>query len=410
MADVDQDGHPTHAQDGELEEDEEWLDPVDVDALPDGSRTTFVGGAFSSFKSLTSLLEATNHPLRAGDKVVVLPGTYDQDAILDTHTHRGVTIVGDAASDVSAVVFTGQLALQQSAQANAAAAAAPPPTDDTDDGAPKAPPAPLAIGHMTFLSGAILAELSDADVSDCVFGGRHIPQLADKDASLPARMVACHGFSVVRLTRCKIWGFQLSAVYGFPYSRVTASQCDIIGADRPPAKVQEAHTYRRKLVVEAAASAAPTGVPATCEVEVGVELDNAEMTFRECTISNCNIGLLVRDASKKSTLEKSVIAQIATVGILLEAGACMSIRGNKVKHCGRECLVLGNKAHPIIRDNVFVGDVRLKAEAVTTGVCDNVLALNGKLLEGQQIFSRRGFTTIATDPTAPKVKKSASAA
>ena len=401
MADDERDEEMRPEEEEEEEDEEAWAEPVVLDDLPVGNTTTFVGG----FSPIKALPDAVGLWKNKDDRLIVLAGKYEADVSPDSNAHQGLVVQGDATAEASAVVFTGLL------DVGATAGAKPPGTDaenaadeaeehdeDGEQAAPPQPPRPLTIGHMTFLGGAVFSETSDATIDDCIFGGMFVD---DANERVP-RTVRCHGLSTVRLNKCTAYGMERSAVYCYPHARATFTDCTMIGAKKPPPPPPESERRRKRVV---AAPVPPPAVPTACECEVGVHIDNAEAKFVGCVVNNFTIGYAFNDKCAGTTVEGSTVTEIATVAFLLGAGTSPAVRGNAAKLCGRECVVIGAKAHPTMRNNVFVGDARLKDGAVVTGICDNVLGLNGQLFVEGQRFNVKGFTVVAKDPTLVKPKK-----
>jgi hypothetical protein len=90
MADVDDE---TGSQEGnqQYEEEDVWEDPVeDVDTMEDGPRTIIVGGS-SRVESIDDALERYRGP---GDRIIVMPGTYETGMILDSGKFPRLHIYG----------------------------------------------------------------------------------------------------------------------------------------------------------------------------------------------------------------------------------------------------------------------------------------------------------------------------
>ena len=102
MADEDYEGREGGAVG---EDEEEWVDPVDVEELLPGPTTLFVGG-FSKYKTINDALEAVR---TTNDRIVVLD-SLDGDVIVDTTKFAGVSIVGVAnrANTFSVKPFKGE--------------------------------------------------------------------------------------------------------------------------------------------------------------------------------------------------------------------------------------------------------------------------------------------------------------
>jgi hypothetical protein len=392
MADDEGDVRPP--EEGEEEEDEEaWAEPVSLEGLPHGNSTILVGG----FSPITSLAVALQSWKDKNDQIIVLPGTYDVDVSLDSNQHQGLRINGDASADVSAIVFKGLLDVACTPGGKPPGAQTRAEGDD-DEPAAKEVPRPLTIGHMTFLAGAVFSETSNLCVNDCVFGNIFSSEATER---VP-RTVRVHGLSTVRFDKCTAYGMERSAVYLYPHARATFTSCSFIGARKPPPPPTENERRRRKQV---SAPPPPPAVPTSCECEVGVHVDNASSSFTDCIVNNFSIGFAFNDQCKGTVVEKCTITEMGTVGILLGSSSSPAVRGNTVKLCGRECVVVGSQAHPTMRSNVFVGDARLKDGAVVTGICDNILGLNGQLFTEGQKFTVKGFASVPKDPTLIKPKK-----
>lgn len=408
----------------EGDEDEDWSEPVDVSGLPDGSTTLIVGG-FSAFATPADALASVKYPT---DQLLLLRGEYEGDLCVDSTVHKGVLVAGDATAAPGDVVVRGALRIAYSEPGNnanaeaaaaevAAAAEAAAAEAEADGGAggdgedggagggasrsrgrkkKDVAPKVLTVRRLSFLSGAVFAEQTDADVAECVFGTA---------AGVPAvpRAVRCGGFSTVRVTRCTVFGSGLSAVYCFPASRVRFEGCDITGSEKPAAQGADARKKPKRGYVPPPPP--PPTAPAKCECEVGAQCDNSRAVFLDCRFTNFGIGALVADASKGHTFDRCAFSRLATVGVLFDSGARATMRSSTVKLCGREALVVGAGAHPTLRDNTFVGNVRLKAGAEVTGATDNIVALNGTVFDEGSLFDVKGFTVVSTDPTLVKPKK-----
>lgn len=375
-----------------IEEEEEWTEPVDLAGLVDGPTTTFVGG-FSAIKAVAAGLARVTQP---GDAVVVLPGSYEGDVALDTTKLRGVEVRGDAGSARGDVVIRGRLVLEFSSPTAAAPKEAAAEGED-DDAARKAEPAKLLrVSHLAFLGGGMYNAQTAADVSDCVFGSADRSTVVD-------HCLATHGFSTVTTSDSVVFGTAKSAIYCFPRSRVVFERCDFVGATTPQPLADGERKVRKRGA--APPPPAPPTTPSKCECDVGIYLDDGSARFVSCAVKKFDVGVLTNDTCPKSSLERISVSLISTVGVLCETNAATTIRGCVVKMCGRECLVLGDAAHPTVRDNIFVGDVRLKRGCVATGVTDNTVALSGKVLVEDETFHVKGLTVVAHDPTLPKVKK-----
>ncbi len=129
------------------------------------------------------------------------------------------------------------------------------------------------------------------------------------------------------------------------------------------------------------------------------------MKFKYCIVELFGIGVVLNDKCQGTVIEKTTITEIGTVGVLFNPGCVAAMRNSSVKLCGRECVVVGTKAHPSLRANIFVGDARLKEGSVGSGISDNILGLNGKLFVDGSQFTVKGFTTVPKDPTIVKPKK-----
>uniref|UniRef100_A0A7S1PL20 Right handed beta helix domain-containing protein n=1 Tax=Neobodo designis TaxID=312471 RepID=A0A7S1PL20_NEODS len=400
MADDERDEEMRPEEEEEEEDEEAWAEPVSLEGLPVGNTTTFVGG-FSTVKNLSDALAAWKNK---DDRIIVLPGTYDADVSLDANGHQGLVLQGDATAEPSAIVFKGLLDVAATAGAKPPGSDAMPAEEeeaedeDGENAAAKQPPRPLTLGRMAFLGGAVFSETADADINECVFGSAFVD---DAHERVP-RTVRCHGLSTVRVNKCTCYGMERSAVYCYPHARATFTDCTFVGAKKPPPPPPEHERRRRRLV---AAPPPPPSVPESCECEVGVHMDDSQAKFVGCVVNNFTIGFAFNDKCAGTTVENCTVTEIATVAFLLGSGTCPAVRGNSAKLCGRECVVVGGKAHPTMRNNVFVGDARLKDGAVVTGICDNVLGLNGQLIAEGQRYTVKGFTSVPKDPTLVKPKK-----
>lgn len=383
----------------EVEDEEEWTEPVELEGLDDGHTTTFLGG-FSPIRTMTDALTRIK---RKNDQIIVLSGTYDTGVTLDSTLHDGLRFFGDAQASVEDIVFRGTLEIQYTVPEKKDA---PPPTEEEDESGKKKvpePPRPLTIGHMTFLSGVVAQELTNAHVLDVTFGQRYVHPPANEEEEIASRLVRCHGLSTSTFEECTVFGVQTSAVYCFPYSRVTFSKCTFQSAEQPPPPAPT-ETRKKKKVVRP-----PTPPPAVptreAECEVGIQCDDAQATFNGCTLRGFDIGIVFSGKCKGTKVERCKISEILTVGILFGKGASAAVRNNVVKLCGRETVVVSAEAHPILRDNILVGDARVARGAVGTGICDNILGLNGQLFDEEKLFTLKGFRTVEKDPSIVKPKK-----
>lgn len=378
----------------EEEEEEDWSEPIPVDDMPAGNTTTFVGG----FSPVTTVTAALANIRDKDDQVIVLPGKYETDVSLDSTTNDGLRFLGDANSQPGDIVFTGLLDVAYSVPA--AAQNDEPAADEDEDGPkkPAEPPRPLTIRGMTFLAGAVFSELTQGAVDNCVFGHMYV----EADGESVPRTVRCHGLSTVAFNGCRAYGSERSAVYCFPHARNTFVGCSFIGAEKPPPPPPVEKRKRRPV---APPPPPPPSVPATCECEVGVQCDDATAKFTDCIVNRFNIGMYCSAACKGAVIEQCSVSEIATVGILLGDECNATVRKATVKLCGRECIVVGAGAHPTLRENVLVGDVRLKRGAVASGASDNILGLNGNIIDEGGRFTVKGFTSVAKDPSLVKPKK-----
>jgi hypothetical protein len=208
----------------EVEDDEDWTEPVDLEGLEDGF-STFLVGRFSKHATVASAVAEVKHK---EDRVLVLAGEYRGDVALDSTVNHGLRISGDATVDASAVVFKGLLDVQYSKMEARAEETAG--DDDEDKPAEAAPVVPLTLTHMTFESGGVFTELTDADVTDVVFGAA---VSSTSSAEEVPRTVRCHGLSTVRFNQCHIYGMGRSAVYCYPHARCAFTDCKVLGAKRP---------------------------------------------------------------------------------------------------------------------------------------------------------------------------------
>jgi len=396
------------------EEEEAWEEPAEVDGLPDGNTTTFVGG----FSPVTSVAEALTRLKHRDDQIVVLPGTYETGVKLDATAHAGLRFLGSAVgynaaegpTTSAAVVFKGPLEIEYSIPEQKREE---PAADDDDDGKPKGPgepPRPLTIGHMTFLKGVVTKELAHARVHNVVFGERYVtatpgtPGAPGAATEEEPTWVQCRGLSTTVFEDCHVYGQRNSAVYCYPHSRVVFNGCVIEAAQRPPPPPPPEARGKKKKIVRPPTP--PPAVPAEAsECEVGVHCDDASAKFTGCTIRGFDIGACLNDVCKGTTFERCTVSEIYTVGFLLSNGASAAIRKNVVKLCGRETVVVGERCHPTLRDNILVGNARVARGAVATGICDNVLGLGGQAWNEEGQFVLKGFRTVDNDPSIVKPKK-----
>ena len=395
------------------EEEEQWEEPAELEGLPDGHTTTFVGG----FSPITSVNEALSRLKHRDDQVVVLPGTYETGVKLDATAHDGLRFLGsavghnvaDGPTNAGAVCFTGALEIEYSIPEKKEETA---PADEDEEGAAKAvnpePPRPLTVGHMTFLKGVVTKELAHAHVKDVVFGDRYVKEAGSRsqvgvdDDEFP--WVQCRGLSTTVFEECAVFGQRNSAVYCYPHTRVVFKNCQIQPAQVPPPPPAEAARGKKKKVVRA-----PTPPPAvpeeSAECEVGVHCDDASAKFIDCAVEGFDIGVCLHDACKGTTFDKCNVARCYTVGFLLTNGVKAAVRNCVAKLCGRETVVVGDKCHPTLRDNILVGNVRVARGAVGTGISDNVLGLGGQVLDEDGLYTLKGFRTVDKDPSIVKPKK-----
>jgi hypothetical protein len=410
MADEDHEGNAP-----EGDEEEEWTEPVDLSELSDGHTTTIVGG----FSSVTSINAALLLVKSTKDRIMITKGVYDGDVTIDSTKWKGLSVTAEEGCTTNDVKVQGKLVLDWSVpppkkddeEEPEPEAAAPPPAQDGEaaegeDGEAAAAaaaarkkaslqPKLLTISGITFFGGAEVNAQTEADVVSCVFGSKTA-------AVVQPHTVVTHAFSAVTFRRCQIYGTQRSAIYGFPRTKAQFDRCDVIGAEKPPANAVAVVKPKRGYVPP---PPPPPVAPEKCECEIGAFCDNSNSVFRECTFSHFDLGILTRDTCKGLTFERCALSLIASVGVMIDAKSNPILRNCAVKLCKRECVVVGAEAHPTLRDNIFVGDVRLKRGAVATGISGNTLALNGKLWDDDGTFAVKGFTSVENDPTAPKPKK-----
>lgn len=392
---------------------EEWTEPVDVSALGnDGPTTVFVGG-FSTLRSAKEGLSAVTY---RDDAIVVLPGTYEGDVVVDSTFYDGVNIRGEGS-----VTFTGRLVVDYTsfnpdrvlqlpqlgegeevaapaADGEEGGAAEEPVEEEGEEGAKKTEPArPLALtlGNMTFLGGLLAEGLSKGYIDDCVFGEPVV------ENSSVIHCCTAKALTTVRCTRCTFYGATKSIVYAFPKSRAEFSECKFLGASKPAPPVE---AVRRKRGYVPPPPPPPTA-PVSVLCETGVYLDDACVSIAKSSIANVGIGVLCRDECKDARIVETQISLTTATGVLLLEKAAPHFARSSVSLTGREALVVGHEAHPNIRNCVFVGDVRLKAESIHTGLTDNIIGLNHQLFVEGSHFRVKGFTVVPNDPTAVKPKK-----
>jgi hypothetical protein len=149
----------------------------------------------------------------------------------------------------------------------------------------------------------------------------------------------------------------------------------------------------------------PPAAPQRTECDVGIFNDDASVTISRCSVSLCGIGVLFNDACKGCSADATRASEIATVGFLVGAGSAPKLTKCQAALCGRECLVVLEHAHPLVRDCAFVGNARLKMGCIATGMTDNVLGLNGVVTVEDERFQSKGFKSVPNDPTVVKIKK-----
>lgn len=395
---------------------EEWVEQVDVSALgDDGPSTIFVGG-FSALQTATEGLAAVKY---RDDRVVVLAGNYAGDLVVDSTRLDGVDVRGEGV-----VTFEGRLIVEytsfdpekalrvpQAAEGadDAAAVApaegedAPPPEEEPEEGEEGGKQEPLrpqrlTIGNMSFLSGLLAEGLSTGYIDDCTFGS--------PIGALPlTHCGVVKALTTVACARCKFFGNGKAVLYGFPRSRASFTDCTFGGAVKPRS---DSENVRRKRGYVPPPPPPPTA-PASTECDVGLYLDDASNTFAKCVVSHVGIGVLCRDECKGTLIEDCAVSLTSATGVLLLDKSCPRIARTSVSLNGRESLVVGNHSHPNVRKCNFVGDVRLKTQAIHTGLSDNVVGLSHQVIVEGTNFSIKGFTVIATDPTIVKPKKAVAA-
>lgn len=392
---------------------EEWTDPVDIAALgDDGPATIFVGG----FSELRTAKDGLEQMIYRDDKLVILGGRYEGNLILDSTYLNGAHVCGEGD-----VTFDGQLILAYSSydsdrilkipqgaevDENAAAVAAEPNEDappadeegeDEGDDAKKAVvvrPPRLTISNMTFLSGLVTDGLATGYVDDCVFGTPVGEPALDHCATIASLCDA-------EFLRCRFYGSGKSVVYAFPRSKSSFVECSFEGSI--PAVTQTETVRRRRGYVPPPPP--PPTAPTTVQCEVGLYLDDADIKISKCSVALVGIGILCHDGCKDTVVDDSLVTKTSTTGVYLMEHASPKIVRSRVNLNGREALVVGNHSHPNIRNCAFAGDVRLKTEAIHTGLTDNLIGLNKELsVEGKNFYTK-GFTVVPTDPTILKVKK-----
>ena len=473
-------------------DEEVWEDLVELEEVPDGPTTLFVGG-FSRYKSINEALESV---LTANDRIVLLDkNSQDGDVTIDTTRYCGVSILSAcerntteaprvlsdeeaealemerAAAEeeeegldeeelmrrrlaakakkdttVGNFIVNGRLVLHYSEPTEGSKlpsgfieddedddGAGPSGGDDDDedgdgagdgdgnggnngdyddedeDGARRSKPRPpaLNINGINFSNGVVAEAQTNAYLEDCAFGTAAFqPSGANGSSGANETNTAVHALSTVAFTRCQLYGSNKAAVYCFPHSRATFTDCDVKGAKRPLTAEEIAALNAKKPRGYVAPPPPAPSVPSAADLccATGIFADDASAVFTNVDVSNVGIGVYAVGPSKGLRIESSAVKQCGTVGLLFDGGCEALAKGVAVTLCGRECAVFG-AGHPTVRECTFVGDVRLKARCEATGITDNVLGNSAVVINEDATFHIKGFTQVPHDPTAPKKPK-----
>eukprot|EP00744_Colponema_vietnamica_P011109 GILI01015632.1.p1 GENE.GILI01015632.1~~GILI01015632.1.p1 ORF type:complete len:460 (-),score=116.21 GILI01015632.1:80-1459(-) len=446
--------------------EEVWEDVVELDDIPDGPTTIFVGG-FSKFKSINEALDIVQ---TSNDRIVVLE-QQDGDVPIDVTRYCGVTIVGaiprntleppkvgaeDEVVDeeeemdedellrrkkaqtkkdttLANIVVTGRLVLQYSVpsdnnklktgfpevdedEANDANAKSNGEEDedgeggnnnadgeDEDAGTKVVARAPaLTLNGLNFTNGLTGEANTNAYIEDCAFG-----TLAFQPASGPSGDIntKINALSTIEFTRCQLYGSNKAAIYCFPHSRATFIDCDVRGSQRPLTAEEIASRDAKKPRGYVAPPAPAPSAPVDVSCATGIFSDDSSCNFTNVDVLNFGIGIFSVGPNKGFKVDASAVQLSQTVGVLFDQNCGGTIKNTSVKLSGREAGVFGN-GHPTVRECTFVGDVRLKRNCVATGITDNIIGLGHNVINEDTQFHLKGFTQVQIDPTAPKKIKS----
>eukprot|EP00758_Cryptobia_borreli_P001359 Tbor_TRINITY_DN2174_c0_g1::TRINITY_DN2174_c0_g1_i1::g.5498::m.5498 len=270
--------------------------------------------------------------------------------------------------------------------------------DDTSEAGDKKVTAPhaniLTIKNLTFTRGIEMNSQTSAIIEDCGFGIRtHLPD--------HVTTVKVNALSKGEFIRCRFYGGVKSSIYCYPASRCKFTDSDVIGTVPNDENTTTPQKRPRGYV---APPPPPPVPPLTVTSATGILSDDSSCTFDNMDISNFGIGLYCIGGNRSLSFRESRVMQIQTVGLLCEQGFEGKLHEVVVTLCGRECAVLGS-GHPTVRDCTFVGDVRLKKDCISTGVTDNIVALDKSKVINEDInFNLKGFRKLPIDPTKKKIR------